>query len=404
MPANPNRPQLCVPHATTIENPSNPTAIAVSSTPNPVAAASGRPSLVELEAPMATPAAHYCYYTESDMCLGRRTGRRNGAGAAPCSRRTAALLAVLAIVGLVGARHLVGSAGASAGGRKGGLSGQGSGSSRNRAPSEEGSSTAAPTTGGGSYGGSSTSTPPPSGSHLRTTAAPTPRFVLQTSGVCARPIASATACAAAARELGLRDQSVSEDGHTTGVDVDPKGCYYEGGSLKYNALQKNTGRCTQLNRCLCSRPAPTPAPAPTPSPTPVPTKCADSHGVCSCRGTVYFGRRYVSGAASAGAERTFSQALETGHLIKRNVVSGVMCTAAAFHGDPAAGYLKACWCAAAALADPTPAPLAASACPATCKVWHDGCNDCVCDGIGKLGGCTKRMCHTTTAPTCSECH
>ena len=257
MPANPNRPQLCVPHATTIENPSNPTAIAVSSTPNPVAAASGRPSLVELEAPMATPAAHYCYYTESDMCLGRRTGRRNGAGAAPCSRRTAALLAVLAIVGLVGARHLVGSAGASAGGRKGGLSGQGSGSSRNRAPSEEGSSTAAPTTGGGSYGGSSTSTPPPSGSHLRTTAAPTPRFVLQTSGVCARPIASATACAAAARELGLRDQSVSEDGHTTGVDVDPKGCYYEGGSLKYNALQKNTGRCTQLDRCLCSRPAPT---------------------------------------------------------------------------------------------------------------------------------------------------
>jgi len=316
MPANPNRPQLCVPQATAIENPrpqlcvpqataienpSNPTAVvAVASTPNPVA--SGRPSLVELEAPMATPAAHYCYYTESDMCLGRGTGRRNGAGGAAascsrasCSRRTAVLLGLVGLVVTIAGLVLLRSSDQRrTGGRSGG---QGSGGGlRNRAPGEEGegAGTAALTAMHGSYGGSSsgsfggsnggsaTPTPPPlspepeDSSHLRTTTAPTPaptapptpRFVLQTSGVCARPIASAAACAAAAKELGLRDQTVSDDRHTTGVDVDPKGCYYEGGSLKYNALQKNTGRCTQLDRCLCSRPAPTPAPtsAPTPSP------------------------------------------------------------------------------------------------------------------------------------------
>ena len=49
---------------------------------------------------------------------------------------------------------------------------------------------------------------------------------------------------------------------------------------------------------------------------------------------------------------------------------------------------------------PTPAPLAVQTCPATCKVWHDGCNDCVCDG-SKLGSCTKRACLTTSAPQCS---
>jgi hypothetical protein len=97
-------------------------------------------------------------------------------------------------------------------------------------------------------------------------------------------------CAAAAVSLGFADTTVSDDGQH-GVSYDPKGCYYEGGSLKYNSAQSNTGSCTSSDMCLCqssaqyqalayyctpitAAPTPFPTPFPTPptrSPTPSPT-------------------------------------------------------------------------------------------------------------------------------------
>ena len=44
-------------------------------------------------------------------------------------------------------------------------------------------------------------------------------------------------------------------------------------------------------------------------------------------------------------------------------------------------------------------------CPLRCKSGSDGCNDCFCDGLGNIGGCTKRGCPdgTIAPPGCKIC-
>merc|ERR1719166_143326 len=39
-------------------------------------------------------------------------------------------------------------------------------------------------------------------------------------------------------------------------------------------------------------------------------------------------------------------------------------------------------------------------CPAGCTSFYDGCNTCKCDGVGKLGACTKKFCVTKNKPRC----
>jgi len=75
-------------------------------------------------------------------------------------------------------------------------------------------------------------------------------WTLQTSGTCAQAITSLSTCSQAAAALGLSDTTASNDGQTS-VSYDPKGCYYEDNSLKYNSAQRNTGQCTTVDRCLC---------------------------------------------------------------------------------------------------------------------------------------------------------
>jgi hypothetical protein len=85
---------------------------------------------------------------------------------------------------------------------------------------------------------------------------PAPVYKLQTSGRCTNPITSSASCAAAAKQLNLSDKTVSDDGQHYGVSYDPKGCYFENRSLKYNSKHKNTGACTTSDQCLCAISAP----------------------------------------------------------------------------------------------------------------------------------------------------
>ena len=85
--------------------------------------------------------------------------------------------------------------------------------------------------------------------------APAPKpYVLQESGTCASLITTKADCEEAAAVLGLSDKTVTDDGQHGGVVYDPKGCYFEQGSLKYNTYHKNTGGCNSIDKCLCRVP------------------------------------------------------------------------------------------------------------------------------------------------------
>ena len=70
-------------------------------------------------------------------------------------------------------------------------------------------------------------------------------------GLGYKSITSLAACSAAGKKLKLRDTTASDD-KQNGVGYDPKGCYYEGGSLKFNVKKTNKGKCTYYDRCLCA--------------------------------------------------------------------------------------------------------------------------------------------------------
>lgn len=74
------------------------------------------------------------------------------------------------------------------------------------------------------------------------------KYVLKKSGECTR-ITTEAECTIAAKALGLRDTSVTDD-KQRGVNYDPPYCYLEGGSLKFNK-GKNYGPCTNADQCLC---------------------------------------------------------------------------------------------------------------------------------------------------------
>jgi hypothetical protein len=60
-------------------------------------------------------------------------------------------------------------------------------------------------------------------------------------------------CTVAAVKLGWK-QTAKDDGHTSGVDDDPKGCYVdEKGNVMFNKGGTNKGSCTKDKKCICSK-------------------------------------------------------------------------------------------------------------------------------------------------------
>ena len=60
-------------------------------------------------------------------------------------------------------------------------------------------------------------------------------------------------CSAAAASIMLPDTSAKLDEHPHGVMFDPPFCYYEDGTLKFNA-GRNSGYCSSSDQCLCAGP------------------------------------------------------------------------------------------------------------------------------------------------------
>jgi len=79
------------------------------------------------------------------------------------------------------------------------------------------------------------------------------KYSLRKSGRCGygQYITTYAECNAAAKELKLRDTSSSNDNQPKGVTYDPKGCYFESNTLKFNVGNKNTGGCSGSDNCLC---------------------------------------------------------------------------------------------------------------------------------------------------------
>ena len=77
-------------------------------------------------------------------------------------------------------------------------------------------------------------------------------FETKTSGKCNNYVTSMSECNRAAKVLGFSDTTSTNDynGH---VSYDPRGCYYEGGSLKFNSEMTNTGSCSTSDQCLCRK-------------------------------------------------------------------------------------------------------------------------------------------------------
>ena len=71
----------------------------------------------------------------------------------------------------------------------------------------------------------------------------------QATGSCAWNITSPAECSEQAQLMGFHDVTATDDGQTS-VSFDPPWCYYEDGSLKFNA-GSNTGICTLGDICLC---------------------------------------------------------------------------------------------------------------------------------------------------------
>ena len=42
--------------------------------------------------------------------------------------------------------------------------------------------------------------------------------------------------------------------------------------------------------------------------------------------------------------------------------------------------------------------------PSNCASWYDGCNTCMVNTDGSLGGCTRMMCFTENKPICKSYH
>lgn len=81
---------------------------------------------------------------------------------------------------------------------------------------------------------------------------------------------------------------------------------------------------------------------------------------CECSGTVYYGKKFLSGRPGAGATTNFAQLVNGPHKTKQSTTK-VKCSYHDMGGDPTRGYYKWCYC------DPTAAP--------RCSIDHaDGLN------------------------------
>ena len=69
----------------------------------------------------------------------------------------------------------------------------------------------------------------------------------------------------------------------------------------------------------------------------------DDEASCSCTGTVFFGRKFVSGKPGSGATTSLDQLKTTGYKEKQ-ATGSVECSSAAMGGDPLRGYYKYCIC------------------------------------------------------------
>ena len=70
---------------------------------------------------------------------------------------------------------------------------------------------------------------------------------------------------------------------------------------------------------------------------------AGSEGAsCSCTGTVYYGRRFVSGRPGSGTTTTLYELQQSGHTVRENSGS-ITCSNGVF-GDPLGGVYKHCYC------------------------------------------------------------
>jgi len=75
-------------------------------------------------------------------------------------------------------------------------------------------------------------------------------YAKKTTGVCDDYVESIQDCSDAGKFLKFRDTTATDD-RQNGVGYDPKGCYFEGGSLKFNNRKTNKGKCTTYDQCLC---------------------------------------------------------------------------------------------------------------------------------------------------------
>jgi hypothetical protein len=72
--------------------------------------------------------------------------------------------------------------------------------------------------------------------------------------------------------------------------------------------------------------------------------CADETEACLCDGTVYFGKKYISGTPGTGTLNSLETMLKNSPFITRDSVDSTMCDVDTL-GDPASGFYKSCWCA-----------------------------------------------------------
>ncbi|KAK3255192.1 hypothetical protein CYMTET_35665 [Cymbomonas tetramitiformis] len=69
-----------------------------------------------------------------------------------------------------------------------------------------------------------------------------------------------------------------------------------------------------------------------------------SANVCTCKGMVYYGKKFVQGEPGSGAVRTFEQTVEDDHATRYFDGETLPCEAETFDGDPNVGYYKHCYC------------------------------------------------------------
>jgi len=72
--------------------------------------------------------------------------------------------------------------------------------------------------------------------------------------------------------------------------------------------------------------------------------CASGEGeLCSCAGTVYYGRKFAEGKPGSGDTTTIEELLQSGFVTK-TVSDSVTCSHQAMGSDPLSGYYKYCFC------------------------------------------------------------